>query len=106
MKDQFYFVLASNSSINCFAEDTTTHFTTQLPHQIRLQGSWSFALTEVRIPLRFQHVSIEPPDRIVSLNPILQSTLETKAKIYNIAVSLLRPGIYKDLNIIVSELNI
>ena len=105
MKDQFYIVLPSNSSMNYFAENTTTHFTTQLPHLIRLQGSWSVALTVVQIPLTFQHISIEPPDRIVSLNLIPHSTLDTKANISNITVSLLRPGIYKNLNIIVSELN-
>ena len=91
--------------MNYFAENTTTNFTTQLPDQIRLQGSRSVALTEIQIPLTFQHISIEPPDRIVSLNLIPHSTLETKAKISNITVSLRRPGIYKDLNIIVSELN-
>ena len=55
MQDQFYIVLPSNSSMNYFAENTTTHFITQLPHQIRLQGSWS-ALTEIQIPLTFQHM--------------------------------------------------
>ena len=39
MKDQFYIVLPSNSSMNYFAGNTTTHFTMQLPHQIRLEGS-------------------------------------------------------------------
>ena len=89
-------MLPSNSSINYFAENTTTHVTTQLPHQIRLQGSWSVALTEVQIPLTFQHISIEPPDRIVSLNLIPHSALETKAKKFSTAGSLLRPGIHKD----------
>ena len=91
-----------------FAENTTTHLTTQLPHQIRLQGSWSVALTEVQIPLTFQHISIEPPDRIVSLNLIPHSTLETKVKNFSTAGYcrvLLRPEIYKDVSIIVSELN-
>ena len=94
-------MLPSNSSVNYFTENTTTHFITQ----ISLQGSWSVALTEVQIPLTFQHVSTEPRDGIVSLNLIRHSTLETKEKISNTAVSLLRSGIYKDLNIIVSELN-
>ena len=31
MKDQFYIVLPSNSSMNNFSENTTTHFITQLP---------------------------------------------------------------------------
>ena len=56
--------------MNYFAENTTTYFTTQLPEQIRLQGSWLVALTEVQIALTSQHVSSEQPDRIVSLNPV------------------------------------
>ena len=105
MKEQFYIVLPSNSSMNYFSENTTTHFITQLPQQIRLQSSWSIALTEIQISLTFQQVSTEARDRIVSLNLIPHSTPETKTKISNTAVSLLRPVIYKDLNIIVSELN-
>ena len=105
MKDQFYIVLPSHSSMSYFVENTTTYFTTQLPDQIRLQGSWSIALTEVQIPLTFQHISIESPDRIISLNLIPHSTLETKVKNFSTAGSLLRPGIYKDVSIIVSELN-
>ena len=106
MKDHFFIVLPSNSSMNYFAENTMTHFTTQLPHQIRLQGSWSVALTEVQIPLTFQHISIESPDRIVSLNFIPHSTLVTKVKNFSTAGSLLRPGIYKDVNIKVSEFGV
>ena len=62
MKDEFYIVLPSNSSMNYFSENTTSHFITQLPQQIRLQGSWSVTLTEVQIPLTFQHVSSEALD--------------------------------------------
>ena len=50
------------------------------------------------------HISIEPPNRIVSLNLIPHLTIETKVKNVSTAGSLLRPGIYKDVNIIVSEL--
>ena len=60
MKDEYiYIVLPSNSSMNYFSENTTSHFITQLPQQICLQGSWSVALTKVQIPLTFQHVSSE-----------------------------------------------
>ena len=52
-----------------------------------------------------QHISIGPPNRIVSLNLIPHSTLETKENNFSTAGLLLRPGIYKDVNIIVSELN-
>ena len=108
MKDQFYVVLPSNSSMNYFSENTTSHFITQLPQQIRLQGSWSVALTEVQIPLTFQHVSSEALDRTVSLTRISHSALETnqiRAVNFNTLESMVRPGIYKDIHAIVSEIN-
>ena len=77
MKDEFYIVFPSNSSMNYFSKNTTSHFITQLLQQIRLQGSWSVALTEVQIPLTFQHVSSEALDRTVSLTRISHSALET-----------------------------
>ena len=108
MKDEFYIVLPSNSSMNYFSENTTSHFITQLPQQIRLQGSWSVALTEVQIPLTFQHVSSEVLDRTVSLTRISHSTLLTnqiRAVNFNAIELMVRPGIYKDIHAIVSEIN-
>ena len=108
MKDEFYIVLPSNSSINYISENTTSHFITQLPQQIRLQGSWSVALTEVQIPLTFQHVSSEALDRTVSLTLISHSAVETNQirTVNFIAIeSMVRPGIYKDIHAIVSEIN-
>ena len=101
-------MLPSNSSMNYFSENTTLHFITQLPQQIRLQGSWSVALTEVQIPLTFQHVSSEVLDRAVSLTRISHSILETnqmRAVKFNAIESMVRPGIYKDIHTIVSEIN-
>ena len=108
MKDEFYIVLPSNSSMNYFSENTTSHFTTQLPQQIRLQGSWSVALTEVQIPLTFQHVSSKALDRTVSLTRISHSALDTnqiRAVNFSAIRSMVRPGIYKDIHAIVSEIN-
>ena len=102
----FYIVLPS--SMNYFSENTTSHFITQLPKQIRLQGSWSVALTEVQIPLTFQHVSSEALDRTVSLTRISHSALETnqiRTVKFNAIESMVRPGIYKDIDAIVSEIN-
>ena len=91
-----------------FSENTMSHFITQLPQQIRLHGSWSVALTEVQIPLTFQHVSSEALDRTVSLTRISHSALETseiRAINFNAIESMVRPGIDKDICTIVIEIN-
>ena len=54
--DDFYIVLPSNSSMDIYPENTTTHFTTHLPHQVHVQDTWKVALTKVQIPLTLQHV--------------------------------------------------
>ena len=108
MKDEFYIVLQNNSSMNYFSENTTSHFITQLPQQIRLRGSWSVALTEVQIPLTFQHVSSEALDRTVLLTRISHSALETnqiRTVNFNAIESMVRSGIYKDIHAIVSKIN-
>ena len=73
-----------------------------------LQGSWSVALTEVQIPLTFQHVSSEALDWTVSLTRISHSALEIReirAVNFNAIESMVRPGIYKDIHTTVSEIN-
>ena len=104
MKDEIYIVLPSNSSImNYFTENTMLHFVTQLPQQIRLQGSWSVALTEVQIPLTFQHMLSEALDRTVSLTRISYLALETnqiRAVNFNTIESMVHLGIYKDIHAI------
>lgn len=108
MKDQFYIILPSNSSMNYFSENTTTRYITQLPQQIRLQGSWLVALTEVQIPLTFQHVSSENEERKISLKRIPPTNLETnqlRVENFTIAESTIRPGNYKDIHSLVEEIN-
>jgi len=55
MRDNFYVVLPSNSSASYFPDNTTTHFITRLPHQLRLQGEWGVSLTDIQIPMTFLH---------------------------------------------------
>ena len=47
MKERFYIVLPSNSSMDYFGDNTMTHFTTQLPHPFRLTETWKDALVEI-----------------------------------------------------------
>ena len=57
MKEDFYITLLSNSSMTYYPQNTTSHFITKLPQHVTLEGEWLIGLTEIQIPLTFQHVS-------------------------------------------------
>lgn len=108
MKDEFYIVLPSNSRVHYFPNNTTTHFVTQLPQQIRLQGVWSVAVTEIQIPLTFQHISSDIVEREVTVKRVARTILESNAlrsEASTITKSYLRPGVYKNLESLVDEIN-
>ena len=108
MKDQFYVVLPSNSSMHYFSENTTTRFVTQLPQPIRLQGVWNVALVEVQIPLMFQHIPIEEAERCVNVERVPQSPLITNLMSVgekSSILSMVRPGIYITIESLVEEIN-
>lgn len=122
MKDQFYIVLPSNSSMRYFADNTTTHFVTQLPQPVRLEGSWSVALTEIQIPLTFQHVSTDVEGRLVILDSIPRSDTVAIVLLDDIPISkdntdvsqmrgritvssVVRPGIYSNIETLLEEIN-
>lgn len=115
MKDQFYVVLPSNSSMQYYPDNTTTHFITQLPQQIRLHGSWSVALTEIQIPLTFQHLSQEDVRVIMAGNlshlshvsavVVGDNSLEFASEEGEIDVSQIHPGVYKDVEGLIAEMN-
>lgn len=56
MKDQFYLVLPSNSSMKYYPENTVTHYITQLPKTLKMPGEWVVALTEIQFPRTFLHL--------------------------------------------------
>lgn len=112
MKDQFYVVLPSNSSMHYYSGNTTTRFITRLPQQIHLQGSWSVALTEIRIPLTFQHIPLEREERFVSLKRFRKSILKTNLTRSSgvgdestESTSIVSPGVYKNSEILIHEIN-
>lgn len=72
MRDQFYLILPSNSSMKYYPDNTVTHFVTQLPHSIKLPGEWAVALTEIQYPRSFMHFAGE--DREIT---ILQGSAPT-----------------------------
>ena len=54
--NQFSIVLPSNSSMNVYPNNMTTHFIKYLPQQIDLDGEWSVGLTEIQISMTKHHV--------------------------------------------------
>lgn len=110
MRDQFHILLPSNSSMKYYPENTTTRFVTQLPQQIQLQGTWSVALTEIQIPLTFQHLPLEnDTERTVTMNTTPVSSLSTNELRTltkpNSSESLIHPGVYDNLQSLVKEVN-
>ena len=55
----FYVGLPSDSSVQYFPENTLSGFTTKLPKEVQLNGSWECGVSEVRYPLTFYNV-VEP----------------------------------------------
>jgi hypothetical protein len=49
MKD-FYLHLSSNDSIKYYPENRASNFTIHLPEEIKLEGNWLCALTEIVLP--------------------------------------------------------
>jgi hypothetical protein len=52
----FYIALPSDSSAQYFPENKISGFTTKLPREIVLDGTWECGVTEVRYPLTFFNV--------------------------------------------------
>lgn len=117
MKDQFYIVLPSNSSMSYFEDNTTTHFITKLPQHLTFHGTWCVALTEIQIPMTFQHVPVERSERYVKLisnsgegaqisNDVRvhdASTLHRQQK--NDKIAHVQHGVYTDIHSFLIELN-
>ena len=52
-ESNFYLTLLSNSSKLYFPQNTSTHFCTQLPKTIHLDGEWVVGLAELQYPCSF-----------------------------------------------------
>lgn len=56
MEGEFYLTLPSNSSMSTYGSNTTTKFTTLLPRNVTLTGSWEMALVEIHFPMTLCNV--------------------------------------------------
>ena len=53
----FYLTLPSNSSMTFHPENTLTHYFTQLPKTIQLDGEWEVGLAEIQFPHTWNNVT-------------------------------------------------
>lgn len=120
MRDDFYIVLLSNSSMPYYPQNTTSHFITKLPQHINLTGEWAVALIDINFPLNFQNVSKNEENRRVTYGRSgLSSLEEIDGGIFITQTSsgpevnapevtgefCVPPGIYNDLSELLKELN-
>lgn len=99
MRDEFYMVLPSNSSMDVYPENTTTSFMTYLPQPVLLTGTWVVALTEIQIPLTLQHIGEDVRDKIISFFPTSMDDVKT------LSISSLSSGVYNKIENIIDEIN-
>ena len=72
----FYIALPSDSSAQYFPENTLSGYTTKLPREIQLDGSWECGVAEVRYPLTFFNVSEDMTiTKVYDVTPHQQSLL-------------------------------
>ena len=113
MRDQFYIVLPSNSSMQYFPENTTSHFVTKLPKEVQLHGDWTVALTEIQIPLTFLHLTNDVLERTVVVE-MATTTQNFKTDEFVDITGLefqseeecfVNPGVYRNIDSLVEEIN-
>lgn len=85
--------------MDVYPENTSTRFTTYLPHQFLLPGVWTVALTEIQIPLTLQHIGQDLTERMVSV------FLTSLDDVDNVSISYLSSGVYNKIENLVDEIN-
>ena len=86
--------LVSNSSFDCYPNNTLSSFTNFLPQQISLDGEWEVAITELSYPSLYQN-------RTEGNFYLDEATPDTKPSDYY----TLDPGLYPSISEIVNEMN-
>jgi len=97
MKNQFYMILPSNSSMSAFPDNTTACFTTLLPQEINLKGNWEVGLSEILFPRTFLHVSSE--DKLIIVEDGFSGYFENKQS------ATIPYGLFHDISEFLRHLN-
>ena len=110
MKEDFYITLLSNSSMTYYPENTTSHFITKWPQHVTLEGEWLISLTEIQIPLTFQHISEKLGNNVLTFireekNVVLSKDKSPHLKIWKDINFNISSSLYEHLNDLLKEMN-
>ena len=87
--------LVSNASFDCYPNNTLSSFTNFLPQQIKIDGEWEVAITELSYFSLYQNIT---EGKLFYLD---EATPDTKPSDYY----TLDPGLYPSISDIVNEMN-
>ena len=91
--DSFTKELVSNASGELFPDTTLSSFTNFLPEQLKLEGQWELAISEVSYPSMYQNIT-------EGKFKFFDEKLSKSTSIYN-----LEPGLYTYITDIVEAVN-
>lgn len=101
MRDRFYIVLPSNSSMKYFPDNKTTCFTTELPEHMNLQGQWEVAISEIQFPTSFFHIKKEDG----SIRYYERDRKKIEDHFWSEHTVVIPEGTYHDINHLLDTLN-
>lgn len=107
MKDEFYIVLPSNSSMQYYPDNKTTRYTTHLPQCLTLHGDWAVSLAEIQIPLTMMHVPPEGEQNFINFvtNAVRRppdTGVDANYKEDRVSVP---PGVYRSIDKLLETIN-
>lgn len=105
MKEEFYIVLPSNSSMDYYPDNLTTRYTTQLPQCVSLHGSWAVSLAEIHIPMTILHIPPEGDRNFINVvtNIAIPGTgADTDFRDDRACVP---PGVYRSIDTLLEAIN-
>lgn len=90
-QNEFTIVLPSNNSLLYFADNTTTNFSTRLPHEIELYGSWCVGISEIHIPCTILTLKKDKDTEIIlSHDKTLRKTVRFQHGVYDTIETLIQ----------------
>ena len=102
MKEEFYVILPSDSSMKYYPKYAVARFSTQLPEEIKLQGKWVIGLTEFSFPSSFSNVKVGTSFDAHHAYPFYPEDDLFSKKVSNF---LIPKGYYNNPALIIKELN-
>lgn len=105
MKDEFYIVLPSNSSMKYYPDNTTTRYTTYLPQCVSLHGKWSVSLAEIHIPMTFLHVPGDGEQNFINIATFAEDPdIDSGIDFRNERISV-PSGVYRNIDTLLKTIN-